>query len=52
MDAYKLFKHNFQNTIESNDNNWLSQPIFYKTSQETTQDNAKKYPILLQLSTA
>ena len=29
LDAFKLFKHNFPNTIESKDNTWLTQPIFY-----------------------
>ena len=29
LDAYKLFKHNFPNTIKIKDNTGLTQPIFY-----------------------
>ena len=38
MAAYKIFAQQFPNTIESNDNSWLHQPIFYNTNF------TRKYP--------
>ena len=36
--SYTLFKHHFPNTIESGDNTWLHQPVFY--NKETTKEKA------------
>ena len=38
MAAYKIFAQQFPNTIESNDNSWLQQPIFYNCNF------TRKYP--------
>merc|ERR1712074_295561 len=32
MAAYKIFAQQFPNTIESNDNTWLHQPVFYNNN--------------------
>ena len=41
--SYKLFKHHFPNTIESEDNTWLHQPVLYNlTSQENNQEKSNK----------
>ena len=40
--SYKLFKSNFPNTIESNDNSWVCQPVFYNMNFTRKQPRKKQ----------
>ena len=39
--SYKTFKHNFPNTIESKDNSWMNQQIFYNLNFTRKQPRKK-----------
>ena len=47
--SYKLFKHNFPNSIESKDNSWVNQQVFYNLNF-TRKQPRKKAPTYLTLT--